>query len=142
MRILEVNNRVINLEKVSTVKLDEVKGRIYFNMTFVTQNSSGIYIQDYVYVKYTPEILESIVSELNRSGAFIRYEANKWVNVTCISSMKLDEESSRIIMNLSNPHTYEFPHGKKVLAEFIYMENADNNTLKGIVEIMNIYGNI
>ena len=142
MRILEVNNRVINLEKVSTVKLDEVKGRIYFNMTFVTQNSSGIYIQDYVYVKYTPEILESIVSELNRSGTFIRYEANKWVNVTCISSMKLDEESSRIIMNLSNPHTYKFPHGKKVLAEFIYMENANNNTLKGIVEIMNIYGNI
>src|SRR5574344_736287 len=142
MRILEVNNRVINLEKVSTVKLDEVKGRIYFNMTFVTQNSSGIYIQDYVYVKYTPEILESIVSELNRSGTFIRYEANKWVNVTGISSVNLNEESSLMIMNFSNPHKSKSQHGKIVLEEFIYMENAKKNTLKGIVEIMNIYGNI
>lgn len=136
MNIQVVNNRVINLENVSTIKVDEVKERIYFNMNFAIQNSNGTYIQDYVYVKNTEDTLNSIINNLNTCAGFIKYDKNKWVNLKQISSMKYDKESKRIIMNLSNPHTYEFQHGSKVLAEFIYMENVTEDDFLRITNII------
>ena len=138
MNIQVVNNRVINLENVSTIKVDEVKERIYFNMNFATQNSNGTYIQDYVYVKNTEDTLNSITSNLNTCDGFIKYDENKWINLKQISSMKYDEESKRVIMNLSNPHTYEFRHGSKVLAEFIYMENVTEDDFLHITNIIKV----
>lgn len=136
MNIQRVHNRVINLDKVSTVKVDDVKERIYFNMNFATQNSNGVYIQDYVYVKNTEDTLQNVTVNLSNCEEFIEYDKNKWVNLKHISSMKYDEEAHRIIMNLSNPHTYEFPHGSKVLAEFIYMENVDEQDFDRITSIL------
>lgn len=136
MNILTVNNRVINLDKVSTVKVDETKGRIYFNMNFATQNSNGIYMQDFVYVKLSDETLEIISSVLNSNQGFITYDEHKWVNLTQVSSLKYDESEKRVIVNLCNPHTYTFPHGNKVLAEFIYIENTEPETFNNIVKFM------
>lgn len=135
MNIQVINNRAINLDKVSTVKVDNVKERIYFNMNFVTQNSNGVFMQDYVYVKLNDDNLKTISCVMDSSKVFVKYDKNKWVNIKQVSSMKYDEEAKRIIMNLSNPHTYEFPHGSKVLAEFIYMENATMDDFTNIVNI-------
>jgi hypothetical protein len=133
MQTLRLENKVINLEHVTSIKFDVSHRKIFFNMDYAIQLKDGSFIQDFIALDLEEnfKIYEKIFSKelcLNKVLMFKNFywcDENTLLNLKSISSLKYVPELQRIIVNLNNPHTYEIKNQKKVLADFIYIEHVN-----------------
>lgn len=127
---------VVNLDHVSSISFDEKNSRIIFNLDYSVQldiNEEGSRykktISDYIY--FNSDNFEKDASKLTEflgDSSFIRKpsDLNKkfasLINLDKVSSIKLDDERLRIILNMTNSVSFKGNNGYKLTGEFIYCD--------------------
>lgn len=125
------NDRHINLENVSSVKLDQSK--IIFNLdhTVVTNNKI---LPEYIYCKLDRfESLDSI--EYFRNN-FVEFATDAFVNIKKVSYVVYEEDLRRITFTLNNNHSYVIKGMPKVVSEFKYMNDVPRERYEQILKLM------
>lgn len=110
-----LNDRVINLDYVSNIAIDNAKKRIVFNFDFsvdvMTPNGRKV-AQSYVYIAYDDtkdrdEIINKIKAKFNEMGVYIIYiyddfgELWNLVNFKKVSSFHFNDDELSFVFNMN-----------------------------------------
>ena len=102
------NNPIVNLSNVSNVFIDRKNNKVIFNMNYSVK-LSDVTTSDYEYWHFNN--IDDIYKELNErleiSGFIVPNNIyNRYVNPNCVSSIKIDENSLKVIFNLNSTVTH------------------------------------
>lgn len=122
------NNKIVNLENISNIYIDNHKdgvGKVIFNMNYSVKIFNNKFTPDYVYWDYWNEeeltLIKSLFMSFIDAQGWVKPEENgqRYINTECISSISLDENKNRIIFNLN----YNITHPKdnnKLTSDFVF----------------------
>ena len=122
------DEKIVNLDNVSNIFVDEKGQKVIFNMSYSVKIFGNKITPDYVYWPYNnlSELNDIKKKFLYNIGTWIHpiEEGQRYVNTNCISSIVTDEYKNRVIFNLN----YNISHPKeenKLTSDFVFF-NFDN----------------
>lgn len=136
-----VSDKVVNLKNVSNINI--VGSRIIFNMNYNINIGQNKFISDYVYWEGTQDDLKARLKILNCNhyfvSNFIEKVNNGYVNINEISSMKLLENTHRVIFNLSHPVSFKDHNGvQRLTSEFVYVDCGHKKEFKEYIKYVKL----
>lgn len=127
---LRVNDRLVNLSKVSNIKVIEPSnnrlGKIFFNLDYSVKvgNYNDEWVCDYVeYIRQEDDNMISTI-ELNDyiNQNFFKVD-NYYINKNTISSVKFEDANNKICINFGNPSTIRTQGGNIVTSYFVFINS-------------------
>jgi hypothetical protein len=131
------NQKIINLNNVSNIYLDESGQKVIFNMDYSVKIFNNKFTPDYVYWTYEDEdeatqILDLL--SLNTKDWILPAErGQRYLNPKFISSITLDTNKTRVIFNLN----YNVTHPKdinKLTSDFVFYDFANIKNYQTFVD--------
>ena len=141
-KFITIDNKLVNLERVSNIRVVKKSNKIFFNMNYSIQIDNKM-ISDYIEVNYDElhKLSMTIASlQLNEyiQENFISYYGGL-INKNCVSSIKPELDRLKICINLSNPVSFRSPDLSKLnetTSDYIFINCNDidsfNNELNMI----------
>jgi hypothetical protein len=108
MFIRHNDKSIVNLENVSNVFIDRKNLKVIFNMNYSVKLGKTLTPDyEYWYFDDLDEIVDVLDTALVEAGFIAPNNIyNRYVNPTCISSIKIDDKSFKVIYNLSSTVTH------------------------------------
>lgn len=126
--VRDKTDRIINLDSVSSIALLEQDHRVVFNMAYACTVSSmgtkkkGTELADYIYWdNYDDEQLHWILNSDYIKQNFVQFPGHcRLINKHHIASIKIDEERSRVIVNIKC--SIRLRPGADLSSDFIFID--------------------
>ena len=132
------NEKIINLDNVSNIFVDEDGSKVIFNMNYSVKIFGDKTTPDYIYWKYSSlQELISITRLLNNNisdWTQPQKMGQRYVNPKCISSIGTDDSKNRVIINLC----YNITHPKdnnKLTSDFVFFDFTNKEEYRDFYEV-------
>lgn len=133
----------VNLDNVSNIYIEEniIDGKVIFNMNYSVKIFGNKFTPDYVYWKYNNEDelqnIKDLIEENTKSGWILPQEnGQRYVNISCISSIGTDEYKNRVIFNLNYNVTHP-KDDKKLTSDFVFFNFSSRESYNSFNTLLN-----